>query len=229
MALLVALGVQVAFASPLLDGLLGSSPEVKLDYGTFKGEAGLQGVDSFLGIPFAKAGRFENPTVIGAADKLEGVQDATAYGLSCPQQQLVASPLNGGNSGIGGLLGAVEQLAFSAVPIDNQGEECLTVNVQLPSGINSTEGLPVLFWIHGGGFESGSSAALGVETTALQGVIYQGAHIVKHSMDMGQPVIFVSANHRLNAFGTLASQEITDAGVPNLLLKDQRYVFPVVI
>ena len=39
---------------------------------------------------------------------------------------------------------------------------------------------------------------------------------------MGQPIIFVSANHRLNAFGTLASQEITDAGVSNLALKDQR-------
>lgn len=39
---------------------------------------------------------------------------------------------------------------------------------------------------------------------------------------MGQPIIFVSANHRLNAFGTLASQEMTGAGVSNLLLKDQR-------
>lgn len=223
-ALLFALGVQVAFASPILDELLGSSPHVKLDYGTFKGSVGLEGVDSYLGVPFGKAGRLENPKVMGAKDKLEGVQDATKYGLSCPQQQLVSSPLNGDNAELGSLLAGLEQLAFSAVPIENQGEECLTINVQVPAGINSTEGLPVLFWIHGGGFELGSSAALGSETTALQGVIYQGAHIVKHSMDMGQPIIFVSANHRLNAFGALASQEITDAGIPNLLLKDQRYV-----
>lgn len=226
MALMFALGVQVALASPLPDGLLGSNPEVKLDYGTFKGKASSDGVDSFLGIPFANAGRLENPTVIGAADKLAGVQDATSYGLSCPQQQLTGSPSNSNNSAIGRLLGAVERLAFSALPVEHQGEDCLTINVQLPAGINSTEGLPVLFWIHGGGFEFGSSAALGAETTAIQGVIYQGAHIVKHSMDMGQPIIFVSANHRLNAFGTLASQEITDAGVPNLILKDQRYIIP---
>jgi hypothetical protein len=32
----------------------------------------------------------------------------------------------------------------------------------------------------------------------------------------------VSANYRVNAFGGLASQEITDAGVANLHLKDQR-------
>lgn len=39
---------------------------------------------------------------------------------------------------------------------------------------------------------------------------------------MGQPIIFVSANHRLNVFGTLTGEEINDAGIPNLLLKDQR-------
>lgn len=42
---------------------------------------------------------------------------------------------------------------------------------------------------------------------------------------MDQPVIFVSANYRLNFFGTLASQEITDAGVSNLFLKDQDVAF----
>lgn len=79
-----------------------------------------------------------------------------------------------------------------------------------------------MFWIHGGGFAIGSSASLGAETTSIQGLIYQGARIVQKSVEMGQPIIFVSANHRLNAFGTLASQEITDAGVSNLALKDQR-------
>lgn len=39
---------------------------------------------------------------------------------------------------------------------------------------------------------------------------------------MDQPVVFVSANHRLNAFGTLASKETKEAGIGNLLLKDQR-------
>lgn len=94
--------------------------------------------------------------------------------------------------------------------------------MQIPAGINSTAGLPIILWIHGGGFELGSSAALGSETTLLQGVIYQGARIVQRSVEMGQPVIFASANHRLNAFGTLTGTEINDAGVPNLLLKDQR-------
>lgn len=42
---------------------------------------------------------------------------------------------------------------------------------------------------------------------------------------MKQPVIFVSANYRLNFFGTLASKEITKAGVANLFLKDQDVAF----
>lgn len=79
----------------------------------------------------------------------------------------------------------------------------------------------MLFWIHGGGWELGSSAALGAETTVAQGVIYQGARLVQQSVKLGRPMVFVSANHRLNAFGALASQEITDEGVSNLHLKDQ--------
>jgi hypothetical protein len=48
------------------------------------------GVDSFLGMPFAKASRLENPRLVNAKqDKLEGVQDATSYGDACPQTEFV--------------------------------------------------------------------------------------------------------------------------------------------
>ena len=147
------------------NGLLGGQPQVTLDYGTFKGNTNFRGVDSFLGIPFAKAGRLENPVVMSATDKLQDVQDATQYGLSCPQQELVAA-VSGQSAALGALLGAIEQVAFA--PVLNQGEDCLSINVQMPSGINSTAGLPVMFWIYGGGFELGSSAALGSESTTVQ-------------------------------------------------------------
>lgn len=215
---------QVATAAALpqllnLGGLFGSgsSPQVQLDYATFQGGASQPGIDSFLGMPFASAGRLEEAQLYSAG-ALSGVQDATKYGMSCPQVELIASPLSGDNAQLGSLLADVEELFPKIL---DQGEDCLSINVQVPQGVNDTSKLPVMFWIHGGGFELGSSAALGGETTAVQGLIYQGGNIVSRSVEMNQPVIFVSANHRLNAFGFLASQEITDAGVSNLGLKDQ--------
>lgn len=75
---------------------------------------------------------------------------------------------------------------------------------------------------YGGGFTSGASSALIGETTAVPGILYQGANIVQRSVEMDQPVIFVSFNYRLNAFGFSGGKEIEDAGVTNLGLKDQR-------
>jgi len=45
---------------------------------------------------------------------------------------------------------------------------------------------------------------------------------VQRSVELGEPVIFVSMNYRLSAYGFLASQEIKDAGATNLGLRDQR-------
>ncbi|KAK4496750.1 hypothetical protein PRZ48_012733 [Zasmidium cellare] len=208
-----------AAPQPLADAVNGS-PAVTLDYATFRGTNNFLGVNSFLGMPFAKAGRLENPVVYNSSDKLAGVQDATKYGKACPQQEATATQFSSGNSQANAVLAAIEQVAFG--PISNQGEDCLTINVQMPANVSSTDNLPVLMWIFGGGFQLGSSASLGAELTAIQGLIYQGARLVQRSIEMGQPIIFVSANYRLNAFGTLASQEITDANVSNLMLKDQR-------
>lgn len=44
------------FALALLPFTAAAGPTVKLDYGTFEGNKNFKGVDSFLGIPFAKAG-----------------------------------------------------------------------------------------------------------------------------------------------------------------------------
>lgn len=70
-------------------------PTVELDYGTFKGNSLPLGVDSFLGMPFAKAARLENPRLVNAKqDKLEGTQDATKYGDACPQSQFTSLSSN---------------------------------------------------------------------------------------------------------------------------------------
>jgi acetylcholinesterase len=53
-------------------------------------------------------------------------------------------------------------------------------------------------------------------------VFYQGANIVKRSVEDGKPVLFTSINYRLHNFGFTASKEFEQAGLLNLGLEDQR-------
>lgn len=75
---------------------------------------------------------------------------------------------------------------------------------------------------HGGGFELGSNAALLSPVQVVPGALYQGANVVKESVAINQPVIYVSANYRLNSFGFIASDEFAKAGLLNIGIRDQR-------
>lgn len=79
-----------------------------------------------------------------------------------------------------------------------------------------------LFHSHGGGFETGSSSSILSEATAISGAFYQGANIVKRSLEMNQPVIVASIQYRLAHFGFSASKELEQAGLTNLGFEDQR-------
>lgn len=56
----------------------------------------------------------------------------------------------------------------------------------------------------------------------LQGVFYQGANLVKRSLEMDQPIIVASIQYRLAHFGFTASKEFEEAGLLNLGFEDQR-------
>lgn len=75
---------------------------------------------------------------------------------------------------------------------------------------------------HGGAYSDGASAAFAGETTAAPGVFYNGGKIVQRSVEVDTPIVFVSANYRLNAFGLSGGAEIEAAGVANLAIEDQR-------
>lgn len=78
---------------------------------------------------------------------------------------------------------------------DEQSEDCLYINVFRPLNPPSTS-LPVLFFIHGGGFQSGS------------GSDYDPTNFIKEGMQNDQPVVVVTINYRLNIFGFLASSDL---------------------
>ncbi|HEY1781892.1 MAG TPA: carboxylesterase family protein [Roseiarcus sp.] len=72
-------------------------------------------------------------------------------------------------------------------------EDCLYLNVWTPAPPAGGARLPVMVWIHGGGFVVGSGAE----------PRYDGARLAARG------IVVVSVNHRLNALGFLAHPELT--------------------
>ncbi|BCS22538.1 uncharacterized protein APUU_30763A [Aspergillus puulaauensis] len=93
----------------------------------------------------------------------------------------------------------------------NQSEDCLYLNVVRPAGFEQKQ-LPVGFWIHGGGFVNGGAGDQR----------YNLSFIVEQSVKIGKPIIGVSINYRLSAWGFLHSNEVVGEGITNLGLRDQR-------
>ncbi|KAG8886022.1 hypothetical protein FRB98_001498 [Tulasnella sp. 332] len=168
-------------------------PSVDLSDGAiFRGK--LQGgLHKFLGIPFAKAPRFRQ--AVPRRLYPPGDYDAIKYGPGCIAMKQPA------------LFGSGE-VATVVSWITNR----LNINIVRPKGVDSTQKLPVLVFIFGGGFAQGSSST----------IVFHGDDFVKRSINMGMPVIYVTFDYRSNAFGFLASEEVRTAGVANLGLLDQR-------
>ena len=72
-------------------------------------------------------------------------------------------------------------------------EDCLHLNVWTPAAPSDGARLPVMVWIHGGGFVVGSGAE----------PRYDGARLAARG------IVVVTVNHRLNALGFLAHPELT--------------------
>jgi carboxylesterase type B len=133
-------------------------------------------VEVFRGIPYADSvsGRFRwtDPRPLPA---WQAVRAATTFGPACAQH----------DSGY-----------------RTQAEDCLFLNIWRPRGLDDSAKLPVMVFIHGGGFVSGASSD----------PLYNGARLARRG------VIVVSLNYRLGALGFLALGEL--AG--NYGLRDQQ-------
>jgi para-nitrobenzyl esterase len=145
---------------------------VETTSGPVRGAAG-----NFHGIPYAEAKRFELPT---PPRPWTGVRDALEPGPAAPQPP---SRL---------------ERALGPMPLP-QSEDCLSLNVFTPS---ATGRRPVLVWIHGGGFSSGSGGQ----------VWYTGTRLAREA-----DAVVVTLNYRLGALGFLAM----DGVPPNLGIADQ--------
>jgi para-nitrobenzyl esterase len=99
------------------------------------------------------------------------------------------------------------QPAGALSTMGEQSEDCLTLNVYKPAGAKGP--LPVMVWIHGGGFTSGGSNQYDGTKLAVEG-----------------QVVVVTLNYRLGALGFLSLPELDaqrgDAPSGNDGLRDQQ-------
>ena len=151
--------------------------------------ASVGGIESFKGIPYAAppvgALRWRPPQPPSA---WTGRRAATDYGAICVQ------PPSNGDPGVGPL---------------PMSEDCLTLNVWTPEARGEGP-LPVMVWIHGGGYNNGSGTA----------ALYDGSNLAQRG------VVVVTINYRLGRLGffdhpALAAERAPGAPAANYGVMDQ--------
>jgi para-nitrobenzyl esterase len=152
--------------------------------GSIEGE-----VAAFRGLPYARPPigrlRWRAPQ---QPQGWTGVRDARRFGPICPQ------PDPGGDAGTG---------------IEPQSEDCLSLNIWTPrSALNPGRRrlLPVMVWLHGGGYTGGSGSA----------GLYDGGALARRG------VVVVTLNYRLGRLGFFAHPGLVAHEGPNFALLDQQ-------
>ncbi|MDR1971919.1 MAG: carboxylesterase family protein [Treponema sp.] len=143
-----------------------TEPVVQTRAGKLRGFR-LDGIYTFQGIRYAQAKRFLPPSPVSP---WEGVKDALSYG---PISPLLDTPSPQGEIMIPHLFWP-------------ENENCQYLNIWSKS-LDKAAKLPVMVWLHGGGYSAGSS---------IEQVAYIGDNLAQHG-----DVVVVTLNHRLNILG----------------------------
>ena len=160
----------LALAFSALSAAAQTGPQVTVDTGRLQG-AREGDVRVFRGIPFAAPPvgnrRWREPAL---APAWEGVRDATQFGAACLQPG-----------------GRTEPWA----QVGPTSEDCLFLNVWRPD--TEATGLPVMVFIHGGGFTYGSPSV----------PLYDGVALAERG------VVLITINYRLSRLGFFAHPALT--------------------
>jgi len=176
-----------------------TSPTVQTNSGEVIGQVEKssdgESVYSFKGIPYAQADRWESPE--DPAPWSEPL-DATEYGAQCAQpSEEFQNDVMGYKNLTKYDVGFNDDIVF---PDIETSEDCLFLNVFTPSLNESSNGAPVMVWIHGGALFAGSGAGYPPQNLAAKGVVV------------------VTINYRLGLFGYFAHPDLNGT---NFGLQDQ--------
>ncbi|VDC03515.1 unnamed protein product [Peniophora sp. CBMAI 1063] len=172
---------------------------VDLGYATYRTDVSLDvGVTSFLGMRYAApptgVRRFRAPA---PPARVKGIQNATVQPDECWQSS------DGTN--------ATTPFRLNKRTTGVQNEDCLFINVHVPTDLNPTSdaSLPVIVWIHGGGYADGSNG--------------QGNPVQTMVRNSKGRLISVQMQYRLGPFGFLAGETVAKDGNLNAGILDQHF------
>ena len=149
----------------------GAGAQVKTAAGLVQGTTVADGtIRVFRGVPYAAppvgALRWQAPQPVAP---WPGVRDATKAGPGCMQGRV-----------------------FSDIVLPDLSEDCLTLNIYTPARA-ARDRLPVMVWIHGGGFQAGAGAE----------PRHDGLAFARRG------IVLVTINYRLGVFGFFVHPELT--------------------
>jgi para-nitrobenzyl esterase len=147
--------------------------DIKTEQGKIHGKTiNSDKVRAYLGLPYAAPPvgdmRWKAPA---PPAKWKTTRDVSTYGATCAQNHVF------------------DDMIFQDT---GSSEDCLFLNVYVPADATDKSKLPVMFWIHGGGFYGG------------------GSDEPRHNGDFLplKGVILVTINYRLGVFGFLATSDL---------------------
>jgi para-nitrobenzyl esterase len=168
---MLCLGLGLTAQTPKGDPVIASASAAIVDTESGKLQGFIHGgMYAFRGVQYAKAERFMPPEKV---PKWDGIKAALNYGC-ISLMQLPAAPAGDD--------------FFNPHRYWPQSDDCQFLNIWTPA-IKDGKKRPVMVWIHGGGFENGSS---------IEQMAYDGENLSRKG-----DVVVISLNHRLNAIGYL--------------------------
>ncbi|PAV17978.1 cephalosporin esterase [Pyrrhoderma noxium] len=200
-----------------IESTLSSTTDVDLEYAIYRGTYNEEmNQTEFLGIRYAASPtddlRFQAPKTPNSM-RDEGILEANNFPPMCfqvfPGARPTTTPVD--DSYMGGqshMSSTIKTEISNETTNPSQSEDCLFLNVYVSGTLNPKEKMPVVIWIHGGGYLFGG------------GSTYPGGDLIKGA---GGGIIAVVIQYRLGLFGFLAGNEVKKKGSLNAGLLDQRF------